>query len=125
MTFGRDGEARRCAERWPATASLGWRRLTQGTGRTHSPCPGTLLQVATKNKATGAPLRAHQIVGQVNSVLVAGHDTTSFMLASALYYVATNEGARAKMVAEVDAFGRGRDLRHEDLESFPYVEVGQ
>jgi cytochrome P450 len=45
-------------------------------------------QVGARNKETGAALRAHQIVGHVNSIMVAGHDTTSFMLASAVYYLA-------------------------------------
>lgn len=35
----------------------------------------------------------------------------------------SNPDARSKLVAEVDAFGRDRELHHEDLEKFPYVEV--
>jgi cytochrome P450 len=55
--------------------------------------------------------------------MVAGHDTTSFMLASTLYYLATHPAAKARLVAEVDAFGPGRPVEHGDLEKFPYVEV--
>ena len=53
---------------------------------------------------------------------VAGHDTTSFMMASAIYYLAATPEAKEKLVAEVDAFGRAPPC-HEDLERFPYVEV--
>ncbi|GBF94618.1 thromboxane-A synthase [Raphidocelis subcapitata] len=88
------------------------------------PAEGSVVDhlVAARNKATGAALRAHQIVGQANSVVVAGHDTTSFMMASAIYYLATNGAARARLVAEVDAFG-GAAPGHGDLERFPYVEA--
>jgi hypothetical protein len=53
---------------------------------------------------------------------VAGHDTTSFMMASALYFLAANPEAKARLVAEVDSFGR-QPPEHDDLEQFPYVEV--
>lgn len=53
---------------------------------------------------------------------VAGHDTTSFMMASAIYFLAANPEARRKLIAEVDAFGRAPPS-HEDLERFPFVEV--
>lgn len=46
------------------------------------------------------------------------------MLASAIHYLTTHPAARARLVAEVDAFG-GEAPGHEDLARFPYVEVGR
>lgn len=62
-------------------------------------------------------------MAQANSIMVAGHDTTSFMMTNAVYYLATHPEARAKVVAEVDRFGREKLPSHEDLDKFPYVEV--
>ncbi|KIZ05238.1 hypothetical protein MNEG_2718 [Monoraphidium neglectum] len=89
-----------------------------------APAEGSVVDclVGARNKETGAPLRAHQIVAQANSIMVAGHDTTSFMMASALYFLAANPEAKARLVAEVDSFGR-QPPEHDDLEQFPYVEA--
>ncbi|KAI8468880.1 MAG: cytochrome P450 [Monoraphidium minutum] len=89
------------------------------------PAQGSVVDclVNAINKETGRPLKAHQMVAQANSVMVAGHDTTSFMMASALHFLAADPRAKSALVAEVDAFGRGRPVAHGDLERFPYVEA--
>eukprot|EP00878_Enallax_costatus_P020682 GHUV01021871.1.p1 GENE.GHUV01021871.1~~GHUV01021871.1.p1 ORF type:complete len:448 (+),score=109.54 GHUV01021871.1:312-1655(+) len=81
------------------------------------------LLVRAKNKETGRPLKIHQIVAQANSILVAGHDTTSFMLTSTLYYVAKHPEVKAKVFAEIERFGRARKVTHEDMDKFPYLEA--
>eukprot|EP00878_Enallax_costatus_P045344 GHUV01054524.1.p1 GENE.GHUV01054524.1~~GHUV01054524.1.p1 ORF type:complete len:114 (-),score=13.09 GHUV01054524.1:53-394(-) len=60
---------------------------------------------------------------QANSILVAGHDTTSFMLTSTLYYVAKHPEVKAKVFAEIERFGRARKVTHEDMDKFPYLEA--
>eukprot|EP00882_Tetradesmus_deserticola_P030263 GHRQ01033963.1.p2 GENE.GHRQ01033963.1~~GHRQ01033963.1.p2 ORF type:complete len:489 (+),score=180.62 GHRQ01033963.1:1689-3155(+) len=60
---------------------------------------------------------------QVNSILVAGHDTTSFMLTSTLYWVATSPEVKAKVFAEIERFGRQRQVTHDDMDKFPYLEA--
>lgn len=60
---------------------------------------------------------------QANSILVAGHDTTSFMLTSTLYYVAMHPGVKAKVFAEIERFGRARKVTYEDMDKFPYLEA--
>jgi cytochrome P450 len=62
-------------------------------------------------------------LGQANSILVAGHDTTSFMLTSTLYWVARSPQVKAKVWDEIEAFGRSRPVTHADMDSFPYLEV--
>jgi len=63
------------------------------------------------------------IAPQANSILVAGHDTTSFMLTSTLYYVSKHAEVKAKVFAEIDRFGRNRQVTFEDMDKFPYVDV--
>ena len=45
------------------------------------------------------------------------------LLTSALYFLARNPSACAKVQAEVDRFGRKKQVKAEDLEAFPYIEV--
>lgn len=60
---------------------------------------------------------------QVNSVVVAGHDTTSFCLTSTLYWVSQTPAAQQKLLAELDAFGRHRRVTAADMDKLPYLEV--
>lgn len=60
---------------------------------------------------------------QVNSVMVAGHDTTSFCLTSTLYWVAQNPAVKQQLFAEIDRFGRHRKVTAADMGQFPYLEV--
>jgi hypothetical protein len=61
--------------------------------------------------------------GQANSILVAGHDTTSFMLTSTLYWVSRTPEVKARVFQEIEAFGRDRPVTHDDMDKFPYLEV--
>lgn len=60
---------------------------------------------------------------QVNSVVVAGHDTTSFCLTSTLYHVAQHPAVKQKLFAELDRLGRDTHITAADLERLPYLEV--
>eukprot|EP00879_Flechtneria_rotunda_P026692 GHRR01028507.1.p1 GENE.GHRR01028507.1~~GHRR01028507.1.p1 ORF type:complete len:100 (-),score=18.07 GHRR01028507.1:247-546(-) len=60
---------------------------------------------------------------QANSILVAGHDTTSFMLTSTLYYVSKHPEVKAKVFAEIDRFGRDEKITSQDMDKFPYLDV--
>jgi cytochrome P450 len=60
---------------------------------------------------------------QVNSVVVAGHDTTSFCLTSTLYHIAQHPPVKQKLFAELDRVGRDRHVTAADLDKLPYLEV--
>lgn len=60
---------------------------------------------------------------QVNSVVVAGHDTTSFCLTSTLYHIAQHPAVKQKLLAELDRLGRDKHVNAADLEKLPYLEV--
>lgn len=61
---------------------------------------------------------------QVNSVVVAGHDTTSFCLTSTLYHVSQHPAVKQKLFAELDRLGRDKHVTAADLEKLPFLEVG-
>jgi len=56
-------------------------------------------------------------------VVVAGHDTTSFCLTSTLYWVSQNAAVKQRLFAEIDRFGRDRQVTAADMDQFPYLEV--
>ncbi len=57
---------------------------------------------------------AAQIASQVNNFL-AGHETTAAALAFMVYHIASNPAAEARLLAEVDAFGRDAVPTVDDL----------
>jgi cytochrome P450 len=68
-------------------------------------------------------LKTHEIVAQAATIIVGGHDTTSFTMTCALFFLSVHPEAQAKLLAEVDAFGRDRKLTPADVPAFPYLDV--
>ncbi|MEW5316263.1 MAG: hypothetical protein WDW38_007644 [Sanguina aurantia] len=62
-----------------------------------------------------------EMVEQALTFLLAGYETTANTLAFVIYMLAVHPGAEARLVQEVDAFGRSRALDTSDLDQFPYV----
>ncbi|KAL4438672.1 hypothetical protein ABPG77_006276 [Micractinium sp. CCAP 211/92] len=59
---------------------------------------------------------------QSTTFLTAGYETTANNLAFTIYCLATNPDKEAKLLAEIDAFGRGRTPTAEDVQaSLPYA----
>lgn len=52
------------------------------------------------------PVIASQVASQINIFLLAGYETTASALAFTAYYIAQNPDKEAKLLAEIDAFGR-------------------
>jgi cytochrome P450 len=57
-----------------------------------------------------------QVASQINTFLLAGYETTASALAFTVYHVARNPDKEAKLLAEIDAFGRSRAPTLEDLD---------
>lgn len=81
------------------------------------------LLLAARDKESGAGLTDAQIVGQVSTFLLAGYETTANALSYAVYCLAGNPDAEARLVKEIDSFGRDRVPTVEDLQQFPVVEA--
>eukprot|EP00891_Asterochloris_glomerata_P000137 jgi/Astpho2/137/Aster-04602 len=77
----------------------------------------------TINKETQQPLTDVQILAQANTFLLAGYETTSTALAYTLFELARNPEVLAKLLKEVDAFGRSVEPGFDNLKQFPYTEA--
>lgn len=65
-----------------------------------------------------------QIIAQANTFILAGYETTANTLSYCVYNIAGNPRVQERLLAEVDAFGRDRQITHADLAtSFPYAEA--
>ncbi len=45
------------------------------------------------------------------------------LMTSFVYQLSQHKAAQARVLQEIDAFGRHRDVKYEDLDQFPYMEV--
>lgn len=89
--------------------------------------PTDLLQImlTTPDRATGQKLPDDNIRGQLIVLLIAGHETTSGMLAYALYYLWKYPETLEKLIAEVDrVLGRDFSYRptYEDIAHLDYTQ---
>ena len=63
-------------------------------------------------------------MAQSHLFILAGFDTTSSTLAFCVHSIAANPRVQARLLAEVDAFGRGRAITTADLDAaFPYTDA--
>lgn len=86
------------------------RRAAMAAG---GPVPTDLLQImlTTPDRVSGLKLPEDNIRGQLIVLLIAGHETTSGMLAYALYHLWKHPEALEKLIAEVDQV-LGRDFSY-------------
>ncbi|KAG2442182.1 hypothetical protein HYH02_009670 [Chlamydomonas schloesseri] len=88
--------------------------------------PGSFLGLvlAARDKSTGEGLTDLQVAAQVQTFILAGYETTANALAFAVYCIATNPEAEAKLLAEIDSvLGPDRLPTEADLPRLPYTEA--
>jgi cytochrome P450 len=66
--------------------------------------------------AVSVTCTALQVASQLNTFLLAGYETTASSLAFTVYHVAKTPEAEAKLLAEIDDFGRDRVPTLEELD---------
>lgn len=71
---------------------------------------------------TGAPMPAKQLRDEVATLLTAGHETTTLVLAWALYLISTRPEVVEQMAAEI-SFLNGRAPSYEDLSRLRYIRM--
>lgn len=78
------------------------------------------LLLDARDRQTDAPMSDRELLDEILTLIVAGHETTASSLNWFWYLLAQSPGAADRLHAEVDA---GRDARpgYEDLQAFPYT----
>lgn len=69
----------------------------------------------------GSPMSDDEIRDQLQTLLIAGHETTAISLAWSLYWLHAHPEKLAKLRAEIDALGR--DASPDELAKLPYLDA--
>lgn len=101
------------------------RKVIDTRARAAAPHPDDLLQMlldATDPENPGDRLSPKEIRDELVTFLLAGHETTSNVLAWTLYLLSQSPEVEARLHAEVDAVLGGRAPRGADVEALRYTE---
>jgi thromboxane-A synthase/cytochrome P450 family 3 subfamily A len=97
--------------------------LTRPDGLPDSIFIAKLLEADNKLLDGGRSFTNMEVASQLNTFLLAGYETTASSLAFTVYHVAKSPEAEAKLLAEIDAFGRSRAPTLEELDQLPYLDA--
>jgi len=101
-------------------------RNINAQGEKYNDCLGVLLEAYWKGETPeGIKMTEKDVVDNVITLLVAGHETTAHTLSFALFHIAQTPEVEAKLIATLDAFGRDRPLTYDDLLTGDLQYVGQ
>jgi cytochrome P450 len=79
------------------------------------------LLMAARDKQTGAAMPDRQLIDEVMTLIIAGHETTASTLNWAWYLLAQHPACEAQLHAELDAQLQGRAPTLADLVRLPYL----
>ncbi|CAE6439875.1 unnamed protein product [Rhizoctonia solani] len=100
--------------------------LLQGDSRSEESCGRDLLTLLIKsNLAETDNLRAmsdEEVLGQISTFLVAGHETTSSTIAWALYALTKHPKMQEKLRDELQNAGLGEEPSMDELDSLSYLD---
>jgi cytochrome P450 len=81
------------------------------------------MMLAARAKGTGAAMGERELVDEVMTLIIAGHETAASGLNSAWYLLSQHPAAEERLQAELQAVLGGRAPRHEDLAKLPYTRM--
>jgi cytochrome P450 len=118
-----NGDSKAATNGGPGTAASGAGQLPR---RRVGPLPpGGFIShlLSSDNKLIGRKLTDFEVAAQAFTFLLAGYETTASALAFTAYWVARSPDKEAKLLAEIDAFGRAGVPTFDDLGQFPYLDA--
>jgi enediyne biosynthesis protein E7 len=92
----------------------------RATGEEHFDFLGMLL--AARDKETGEPMPERELIDEVLTLIVAGHETTASALNWTWYLVSQHPQVEARLHAEVDAAAEARAPGLAQMEALPYTQ---
>ena len=96
-------------------------RQRRATGEEHFDFLGMLM--AARDKDSGEPMSERELLDEVMTLVVAGHETSASALAWSWYLLARHPEAMAKLEAEVDAAPTTAALGFQASENFRYTQA--
>lgn len=81
------------------------------------------MLVAARDRRSGAPMGERELVDEVTTLIIAGHETAASTLNSAWYLLSQHPEAEAKLHAELDALSEQPSLELAVTESLAYTRA--
>ena len=81
------------------------------------------MLMAARDKDTGQPMSERELLDEVMTLVVAGHETSASALSWSWYLLATHPAALARLEAEVDASAAATPLSFQGSENFRYAQA--
>jgi len=105
-------------------AAIGRHRAAQAAAPPGAAPPDDLLQMLleARYEDNGEPMTEHQLVDELNILLVAGHETSANALAWAFYLLARYPAVQDQLAAEIEReLPAGQEVEFGDLPRLPYA----
>jgi len=80
------------------------------------------MLMAAQDRETGASMDERELVDEVMTLVVAGHETTAASLNMAWFLLSQNPGAEARLHTEVDARSDGGPMTYQDAEDMIWTQ---
>ena len=81
------------------------------------------MLIAARDKENGAPMPDRELIDEVMTLVVAGHETSAAALNWTWFLLATHPQAYARLTAELDAVPERAGMRFEDAEQLRYTQA--
>ena len=80
------------------------------------------MMMEARSKQTGEPMKDNQLLDEIRTLIIAGHETTALTLTWAWYELSRNKKVATKLYNEVQAVFPDGDPVFSDLDKLPYME---
>ena len=80
------------------------------------------MMMEARSKQTGEPMKDNQLLDEIRTLIIAGHETTALTLTWAWYELSRNKKVATKLYDEVQAVFPESDPVFSDLDKLPYME---
>ena len=80
------------------------------------------MMMESRSKQTGEPMKDNQLLDEIRTLIIAGHETTALTLTWTWYELSRNKKVATKLYNEVQAVFPDRDPVFSELDKLPYME---
>jgi cytochrome P450 len=81
------------------------------------------MMMEARNKKTGQPMKDKQLLDEIRTLIIAGHETTALTLTWTWYLISQNSQIYQKLYDEINKVLPNKGPEFSDLEKLPYMDA--
>jgi cytochrome P450 len=81
------------------------------------------MMMEARNKRTGQPMKDKQLLDEIRTLIIAGHETTALTLTWTWYLISQNSQIYQKLYDEINKVLPNKGPEFSDLEKLPYMDA--